>query len=78
MRSSLATRCRRPGHSSRPVVELLEELGAIEVAVGHLVEVLLDAAGEAEFDELPEVILQQPRDGKGGIARDERLALAPT
>ena len=59
------------------VVELLEELRAIEVAVGHLVEVLLDATGEAEFDELAEVVLQQARDGKGGVARNQRLALAP-
>ena len=60
-----------------PVVELLEELRAIEVAVGDLVEVLLDTPGEAEFDELAEVVLQQARHGERRVARHQRLALPP-
>ena len=59
-------------------IELGEELEPVLLAVRDLVEDLFHLRGEADVDVVAEVIAQQPRDGKRGEARHQRLALAET
>ena len=60
-----------------PEIELPQERKAFQVAVGNEVEFLLDAPGEVQLDQRPEMFLQEQRDDEGRKRRDKRLPLPP-
>ena len=54
-------------------VELLQPVGALLLAAGDRVEVVLERGGEVVVDEVGEVLLEQPDDAEREPARHERL-----
>ena len=58
-------------------VELGQPVDPLQVAVGDLVELLLQRGGEVVVDELGEVLLEQVHHGEGDERGHQRVALLP-